>query len=394
MEVEQILKQIAWLDDERRKDKTILASMEDRLERIENNVQSLLQQVKEASGEITRLKSLSSRLDNMDEGLLKQKKEAKKLVDDLGKEFERRDEETEKVRKIEMSSLDASIAEIRKEMSAIPEVKRSLQVRLDEDVRMMRTIDELKEQVEGIRRSEEEYTHQFRLLDDGRRQDTKRMTDLQGEVAALRKRSDEFRSQMEMTTTTMRKLETRIGEAETSEIERKKDQTKFLEEAALIQAERDRIWKDWQARFNSIEKQTIEIEATLQTLDTTNRSVARTQQVIEELAQKVERRLSEMTEIQRLAEERFRQEWVTFKADDQKRWTNYTLIQDEQRNEISRQNEKLTERLTVIEDRMQELHDIMQMANELTEKRLQGLLVSVHDWVSIYERSFGKQANR
>ena len=31
-----------------------------------------------------------------------------------------------------------------------------------------------------------------------------------------------------------------------------------------------------------------------------------------------------------LTEERFRQEWVNFKADDQKRWTNYTLAQEEQ----------------------------------------------------------------
>jgi chromosome segregation ATPase len=391
MEIEQIIKQVTWLDDERRKDKSALALIEDRLDNIENNIQTVLQQIKEVGSDVTRLKSVTSRLDSMDEGLLKQKKEARKLVDDLGKEIQRRNEEAEKIRKVEINSLDTSIQEVRKDISSIGELKRSIQLRSEENNRLVRGIDELKEQINSIQRGAEENSHQFKVLEDGRRQDSKRLTDVQGELAALRKHSDEHRSQIDLFNTTMRKMETRVGETETSEVERKKAQSKFLEETALSQVERDKRWKEWQSKIDTIEKQTVEIEATLQTLDSTNRSVVRTQQVIEELSQKVERRLSEMTEIQRLADERFRQEWVTFKADDQKRWTNYTLIQEEQRGELGRHNEKLTERLTIIEDSMQEIHDVIELANELTEKRLQSLLAAVHDWVSVYEHHFGRQ---
>ena len=97
-----------------------------------------------------------------------------------------------------------------------------------------------------------------------------------------------------------------------------------------------------------------------------------------------------MAEIQRLSEERFRQEWVTFKADDQKRWTNYTLTQEEQRGEVSRQNEKLNDRVTQLEDSLQEIQDLLRQMNEQTEKRLQSLLAVAHDWVSAYERSTGR----
>jgi hypothetical protein len=31
--------------------------------------------------------------------------------------------------------------------------------------------------------------------------------------------------------------------------------------------------------------------------------------------------------LQRLTEERFRQEWITFKGDDQKRWADFFLLQ-------------------------------------------------------------------
>lgn len=289
-----------------------------------------------------------------------------------------------------MRSLDASLAELRKELEPIPEIKRSLKARVDEDNRLTKLIDEVRAKIESVRRSEEEYTRTYRLLDDSRRQDAKRLTDLQGEVSAIRKRVDEQRGQVELATNTLKKLENRLNELSVVETERREAQAAFLENQALREVERDRVWKEWQARFEVIENQTADIDTNLQTLETTHRDVRRTQQNVDELAQKVDRRINEITEIQRLAEERFRQEWVTFKADDQKRWTNYTLTLEEQRGEANRQYERLAERVTRLEDSLQEVQDLLQQSNEQSEKRLQTLLATVHEWVSAHERTIGR----
>jgi hypothetical protein len=184
-------------------------------------------------------------------------------------------------------------------------------------------------------------------------------------------------------------LETRVNELVTIEGERHDLMTNFLDKQAVTQVDRERIWKEWQARFDTIEKQAVDIESQLISLDTTHREVKRTQTTLEELTQRVERRISEITEIQRLSEDRFRQEWVTFKGDDQKRWTNYTLTQEEQRNEAIRQYDKLVEQSTHLEDGLQEVNDLLQQANELVEKRLQAILAMAHEWVNTYERTMG-----
>ena len=88
-----------------------------------------------------------------------------------------------------------------------------------------------------------------------------------------------------------------------------------------------------------------------------------------------------------MAEERFRQEWTTFKADDQKRWTNYTLSQDEQRSDFGRRFERTSERVTYIEDSLQEIQDTLEHVNQLNAKSLEGLLAAVHEWSVSYERS-------
>jgi chromosome segregation ATPase len=390
MEVEQIVKQVDWLDDERRKDKDLLTKIEARLAAVEASNPTIPQQIADLNSEVTRLAAVVTRMDHFDEVLMQQRIEFKQLMDELEKQIRKRDEEAEKVRRVEMRALEASLADLRKELTQLPELKRAIQARVEEESRLGKAIDDVRLRIEGARRSEEEYTRSYRLLEDGRRQDAKRLTDLQGEVASLRKRADDSRGRLELLATGQRKIETRLNEMATLETERREAQVAFLENQALLQVERERVWKEWQARFDTIEKQTADVEANLQALDATHRAVKRSQTSLDELNQKVERRINEITEIQRLAEERFRQEWVTFKADDQKRWTNYTLTQEEQRGEALRQYERLAERVTHLEDTMEEIQDLIQLINEGSEKRLQSLLAMAHEWVTAYERTLGR----
>lgn len=390
MEVEQIQKQLSWLDDEHRKTKAAIDLQEKKIASVQGEIQPLFQQIKDLSGEITRVTAILARIDQFDEAVLQLRIETKQALDALDKQLRKREDEVEKVRRVELRAYDEGIEEIRKELSAIGDLKRGLQGRIDEETRLGRSIDEVRARIETLRRSEDEYTRSYRLLEDGRRQDSKRLTDLQGEATALRKHVDEMRGKIEVTATSLRKIESRLSEISMLEVERREAQTKFLENQTLLQVERERVWKDWQVRFDTIEKQTADIQTNLQSLDATHREVKRAKQTLEELNQLVERRINEMTEIQRLSEERFRQEWVTFKADDQKRWTNYTLTQEEQRGEVSRQSGRLAERVTGIEDSIQEIQDILHQMNEQNEKQLQSLLSLVHEWVSAYERSLGR----
>ncbi len=390
MELDQIIKQVDWLDDERRKDKARIGALEERLVALEGNVMPLINQIKDLSSEITRLSALIARMDHFDEVLLQQRLESKQYFEELERQIKKRDEDAEKLRRVEIRTIDTNLADLRKELDALPEIKRALKARTEEDSRLAKLIDEVRGRLDTLRRSEEEYTRTIRLLDDGRRQDAKRLTDLTGEVAAVRKRVDEQRGRIELAVQNAKKIETRMNELAVIETERRESQEGFMEKQALYQLERERVWKEWEARFLIIEAQTTEIENNLQTLEATHRAVKRSQQTVEELTQKVDRRINELTEIQRLAEERFRQEWVTFRADDQKRWTNYTLTLEEQRNETTRQYEKLIEKTNQLEETIQRIQDLLHTVNEQAEKRLQSLLALAHEWVTTYERTLGR----
>jgi hypothetical protein len=390
MDIEQVLKRVQWIEDEHRKDKDAIALLESRILSYEGGIKAVNDQIKNLSTEITRLTAVVTRMDQYDNNMLQLRLEAKRQVEELDKEIKKREEEAEKVRRVEIKALDVGLQELRKELDILPRLERGLQARIEEDGRLVRSVDEVRARLESVRRDEDEYTRTYRLLEDGRRQDAKRLTDLQGDVAVLRKQADSQRGQTEVLNTGLRKLETRLNELLTVEVERRETMQAFLDKQALAQVERDRVWRDWQTRFEMIEKQAIDTEKQLVSLEATHRETKRAQQVLEELDQRVERRINEITEVQRLGEDRFRQEWVTFKADDQKRWTSYTLTQEEQRSESSRQFDRMAEQVTQLGDNLQESRDLLQQVNELTEKRLQSLLAAVHDWVSSFERTVGR----
>ena len=100
-----------------------------------------------------------------------------------------------------------------------------------------------------------------------------------------------------------------------------------------------------------------------------------------DLNQRLERRISEIGEIQRLADERIRQEWIAFKADEQKRWTGHTLAQEESIRDLRKDVEKIEKHVSTIDETTQTVQDQLQQTTDATEKQLQELMNISQDWL-------------
>lgn len=390
MDLDQIVKRLEWIDSERRKDKTTIATLEERLTALEGNIPPLAQQLRELAGDVTRLSAQMARFDQIETTIAQMRVDLTRQIEAVEKSRLEHDREVDKVRLGDLENINKSVAEVRKGLDPIPEMRKTLQARIEEEYRLGRLIEEVEKKVLDTHRYDEEYRRSLRLLDEGRRQDTKRLTDIQGELAALRKRQEEQRGKVDLSTDGLRKIEMRLSDLQATEAERRQAVTSFIEKQSLSNVERERIWKDWQVRFEIIEKQAVSLDGQLQSLDATHRAVKRSQDAFEEITARFERRINEVTEMQRLVEDRFRQEWVGFRADDQKRWTNYTLVQEEQQREVGKSFDKLQERMVYLEDITQEMQDLVQQINGETQKRLQALLALAHDWMETYEKAFGR----
>lgn len=386
MENEQLEKRIKWLDDERRKDKAIISELEDRLQDLERKLNAFSKKQVEFDSDITRLRTSISRVDDFDNGLADFRLERKKELKDYEKITKSWITDAKKNLRTQIQGIETQQKTIGEDFKRVKDLEKNMKTRIEEETRFNASLREVEKDVSEIKREYTEYLRYSRSAKEERQKEIKRITDLQGEQSALRKRVDEQRGLLDLVGSDYQKMKNRIQELESIRRDLKKEQETFLEEAALQNTERESTWKNRMNRFDSIEKQAQDLDEQMAKLDSTHRGVKRMQDELKDLSTLLDRRVNEITEIQRLADERFRQEWGTFTADDQKRWTNYTLSQKEQSKIIERQYKEGEERISLLEDGLQEIEDQLGQLSSYSETQLQGLLTLIREWAGEFEQ--------
>ncbi len=389
MEFEQITKRLEWLDDQQRKNKTAVSAVEERLTSLETSVNALAKQIKALTKEISDIGPAVERVNQFDAMMTRQRTDVTKLMEAAEKRAERREREAAKLHHSELEEINKAISKINLAAVKPEEINRKFKERSIEEQRLSLAVQDMGQKVEAVVKSIEPIAPAQKTLEDARRQDAKRVADIQGELASVRKRADEARDKVVIYGDSIRNLENRMNELLETESERKEAQTAFLTEQALAQVERDRAWKDWQLKYEAFKKQAENMDVQVAALDDSIRAAKRAQDAYTELNQKLERRIAEVSEMQRLAEDRVRQEWVAFKADEQKRWTGHSLSQEESMRDLRKDVDKVEERITLLDDASQTLQDLIHQTTDTTEKQLQEMMNVANEWLGAYERIMG-----
>ncbi|MGC8855363.1 MAG: hypothetical protein ACP5QU_01045 [Anaerolineae bacterium] len=388
MEFEQIVKRLEWLDEERRKDRATVVKLEERLTALETSINAVTQQIKELSKDVAEISTTAARLNQFNELLARQREDFNKALEEIEKRYQRREQETTKRVLQEFEPIRKELSELKQAFDLTP-LQRELKAHQIEQMRLSDAINQLKPRFDEVMRAHEEVKIAQLALDENRRQDLKRIADLQGELSAARKRIEELRARIEINNDAFRNIENRINELLQSEAERKAAQVAFIEQQQLAQIERDRALKEGREQFEAFKKQAEALDAQVAAMDEMLRAAKRAQEAYTEMSAKLERRINEISEMQRLAEDRLRQEWVSFKADDQKRWTGYSLSQEESMRELRKSLEQIEERITALDDLIQMLQDQLHQTADVTEQQLHEFMNVAHEWLTSYERIMG-----
>lgn len=391
MEQDELEKRIVWLDSERQKDSKKIIELTDLVNALSEKNSKHENRFSLLETEFKSLKKIASRAEKVDGDFAEYKNEILKKITETEKKISLSEQKVQKQRKEDVNVINKQILEYQTDVKAVSEIKKTLQLRSEEALRFNQKLDEISQYFSELKNSDDDFQRQIRALINDFSIESKRLTDLQLEISAMRKRIEGERNQSDLSKEMIRKLESRINEIENTENERRQNQTTFIEKQNLLQVERENMWKEWNKTFNALDDLGKNFNAQLLDLEETHREVKRAQKEFEEINERFNRRINEITEMNRLSEERYRQEWVAFKADDQKRWTNYTLSREEEQREQERQSSRIIDRIMALEDLTQDLTDTLHIVNEETQKQMRGLLTLTQDMLDSYSQSVAKR---
>jgi hypothetical protein len=378
---EDLKNRVGWLDDERRKDKALLAKLEERLTGMADTVQSQAKQLQDIGAQLAKLNA-RVQPQKLDEMLAKHREETARALDAMDKRRLQLEDEAGKTRALEKNRNEKSIAEFRKQIDALGDLRESAEARKSEQGRQAVLLQEMRKTLEAIQKRDEERTRIIAAAEEGRRQDIRRMADMQGEQQAIREKSGETGARLEAIESSTHRLDGRLAELTALELERRNAMAIWQEQQTATVAERERIWKDWEKRSaDSIGR----MEEFLKQADAFHELQRSMHQAIEEyhdITERFEQKMKELAEIQRIQEDRLRQDWNTFLADDQKRWTAQNLTWEDEWRERDRKFTKAADKLGKVEEQLEELTDSLRTAREGDRARLETLANTIREWLA------------
>ena len=178
MDIEQASKTIQWLDDERRKDRQEITALQERLTAVTEENTTLTRRIQTLEGDLQTLNTTVQKQTRVDAALENYRKEMARQVEELDRRRLEADKEAERLRKIEREAVNKSLAELRKSIEGVPKLEREIGGRKEEEARVARLIAEIQLRVADFNKHVDERNRAVTVLDEGRRQDVKRIVDL------------------------------------------------------------------------------------------------------------------------------------------------------------------------------------------------------------------------
>ena len=388
MDFEQIVKRLDFLEKQQRENKDTLGVLSERMSSFESSVVVVSKQIKVLTKQVADITPATKRVEQFESLLTKQRNEFIKMIEEKDKVHTKAEKDLAKTFQTEFAEFNKAITQIKGAID-LTEIKRQIKQRETEIQRVATNFDDMRVRIDEAKRANEDVQHALKASEEARKNDLKRVADVQGELTSIRKRIDENREKTTITADSVRNVENRFTDLVASELERKQAQNAFIEQQTIAQIDRDRAWKEWREKYEAFLKESDGLDVHIQKLDEALRGAKKAQETYLELNTKLERRISEVTEMQRLAEDRLRQEWISFKADDQKRWTGYSLSSEESFRDIRKEVQKYDARITPLNDITQVLQDQMHQTTNATEVQLQEMMNVVHEWMTSYQRIMG-----
>lgn len=336
MDVMQTARMIEWLDEERRRDKSTIAQLEKRVIEQDSLIDQLKRQLNGLENSQSMMRTQFVDKDREQELLEIFRREMHQTIEGLEAKRLTAEREAERRHEVTRETMISPVRDLENRINNLNDIITDIgTVRADRD-RLTAAMSAVQQRIEDLGKKIEEPERRIVFLEEQRRQDNRRLSDIQTTLPELNKSIDQLRPKIDLIEGLSRNNERRIIEVQNMENARREELQQFLDQQNLISQQRDAQVSDLNRRVSQYDADMQRNLERFEAWSETHRQMKHIVDDFERIGDRLERRINEVAEMQRLSEERFRSEWNDWTAEDQIRWKEFTVSNDE----LWRKNEK------------------------------------------------------
>lgn len=381
MDNEQIVKKLEWLDEQRKNEAEAVQRLRAHVNELGGSIASVSKQMEDLSGEVSRLAAVAGRISQFDEALTKHRAEISRQLEDAENRRTKKEKQIESLRTSDHRKVVKSVDELRRELGRLDAINDILVQQSEEDQRLNRGLGELSTRFSETETLLEDCTLRLVSLEEANAQESKRINEAQTDLTGIKRKVEDLRNMIDSTDDRTRKFEVSIGELKSSDKERSDQLETWADEQRMKLVDFEKRWSDWENRFDAFEVVAKNVEEKIIAYDQTHRAIKQMQGQLEDLLERLERRITEVSEMQRLAEDRIKQDWAAFVSDETKKWSTYKLSSEERWKEHQRVHEKLSVAVEELEILRSEIRGDLDLLAERQARRVNELVALTREWV-------------
>jgi chromosome segregation ATPase len=357
MDINQIAKMIEWLDEERRRDKQTIATLEQRLEQQTETITSLQRRVNSVESDQTVIKESSIPIQKERDLMETVRQEMRQMLETTESRRLVAEREAERRQELNREQLTRTVRDVQDQLSKLQRSTGSLSEVRSEGSRISDSVTILSQRIDDLAAKMEEPERRLAFLEEHHRNYARRISEIESEQPETKKQIDSLRPKVELIEDLSIRNERKLQEVNNAERERREQMQQFVDQQSLITQQRDQKIDDLMKRYTAHDKAMQENIDRFETWAAAHREMQRIISDFERIGDRLERRINEVAEMQRLSEDRFRQEWNDWRDDDQKRWKQLTLSSDEVWRNHDREFEQFVTRIQEMETWIEPLMD-------------------------------------
>jgi chromosome segregation ATPase len=379
MNSDELMNQIEKFDDRIKSFNSSLSSINKKISELDDRTSGFLNLVREEKNEIANLNSTVLGLGQIETSLVQARSDFNRKLEDLEKQRKQEDQIHNNLIKEEIKANQLLFEKFRDDLAK--EFEKKIKIYTEENNRLISRYKDFETDVKERLIASGAKGEGINLITQDVRRTVKQVENLQAEVGASIEKQNELSSKLEVISKSIRNDEIRLDEVIANSAEVKKSQLDFFEMQSIQSNDRDRKWQEWEKQFEDITKK---IYSLLPELQNQQFNLKQSQNNFEEISSQFERRINELTEMYRLMDDKLRNEWATFKADSEKRWSNISMVVDDRQSGYTSKFEALTERMALVEDNTHEMQEILLMLSTEVQKSMQGFMKMVNGWMDAF----------
>jgi len=344
MDLTQAMQTLKWMDEERIKDKASIAALQERIQNQEQQLAQQAAQIQELQTSLAGVQGVLSKVTEFGQMVSGYKTELILQMDNRDQTRRKEQAESERLRRIEYEGLTTHLSRLEKDLRILPHYAEDINTIRVEGQRLSESLQATEVDVADISKRLEEPVRAVTYLEQQRRADNRRITELEQDASFVRQKIDALDKKFPLLEESIQKQRVRIDAA----VEETKKYEQPIEELRISDFQREQKMNQYLDQGEQVAKELGRVRTQTQGFIEQQQEVKRAMSALEKFRGRIERRQDEMAERQRLTEEQTQRRWEEWQAAREKDRKKREVIIEERWRQQEQTNAGYLKRLDTL----------------------------------------------